>query len=141
MKTLIFLLFPFASFSQQYISAGLAASTHAAILHVETGYVYKYAIVELAGVVPLDQRTPIAAAFHAGVSVPLGKWSIEALAGPEYHYQELYKEKIVQRKIQPSGRLRVLLDNPVEEDNLRLFAGVGWAVGGVMGEAGIRVGF
>lgn len=141
MKTLIFLLIPFASLSQQYLSGGLAASQHAPILHVETGYTYKYFITEIAGVVPLDQRTPIAAAFHVGVSVPLGKWSIEALAGPEYHYQELYIKDNVVSKIQFSGRLRVLVDNPVEEDNLRLFVGGGWAVGSLIGEAGIRVVF
>lgn len=139
MKTIILLLFPFCISAQQYISGGIGASTHAAILHIETGYIYKYAAFEIAGLVPLDQRTPVAIALHAGLFIPAGKWSFMALAGPEYHYQELYKNKIIQPKIQLSGRIRVLLDNPVEEDNLRIFAGVGYGSGSWIGEAGIQV--
>src|SRR5205814_7903517 len=117
------------------------ASTTAPIAHIEYGATAHYFITELAGLVPLDQTHPITLALHAGFFIPLNKWSVEALAGAEYHYQELYRDKVIQPKIQPSFRFRVLRDNPCEEDNLRIFAGAGYGSGMVFGECGIRVMF
>lgn len=143
MKPLLFILIPLSSFAQPYIGGGLALGTYTKTVHrnyvpalnVTAGYIVHYAAIEAYTLVPLDNNHPISIAFHAGIYIP-GDVSFMLLAGPEYHYQELYKypldEKQTQRPVwNLSGVLRCM--KAVNETNIFISAGYaqGMPVAGV----------
>ncbi len=142
MKTLILFLLPLSLTAKPYLGGSLALVTYTKTVQrsytpmrqVEASYILKYAAAETMVTVPLDNNHPLAVALHAGVNIPFGRFSAMILAGPEYHYQELYKYPLDEKKtLRPavnfSGIVRICMDNPFEEDNARVFVSLGYSVG------------